>query len=78
MAHEIGSCSLCHWKGEISEADQRTKNEILYIFCPNGCGLQVAPSRPLNASEDYFVNMFMQMFKEKKDYYERDINEGEN
>lgn len=76
MAHEIGHCNECGWKGNIADADQRTKDELLYLYCPKGCGVEIAPRRPINASKDYFVNMFRKLFKEKKEGYELDP-EGE-
>jgi hypothetical protein len=75
-AYEIGHCGKCGWKGDIEEADQRTKDELLYSYCPMGCEVEVAPRRPINASKDYFVNMFQRLFKEKKNGYEYDPGES--
>ena len=72
MAYEIGHCTKCGWKGDLDEAEQRTENELLYLYCPEGCAVEVAPRRPLNASKDYFVNMFQSMYRETKDGYEID------
>ena len=77
-AYEIGHCSGCGWKGDIEEADQRTKDELKYLYCPKGCEIEVAPRRPINASKDYFVNMFQKMFKETKEGYKIDPNGSEN
>lgn len=74
MSREIGHCGKCNWKGDIDEADQRTKDEFLYIFCPRGCGIEIAPKRPLNASEDYFINILFNIFKKKSKNYD----EGED
>jgi hypothetical protein len=72
MSYELGHCNKCGWKGDIDKADQRTEDELLYLYCPKGCDEEVAPRRPVNASKDYFVNMFQNLFKEKKDGYEFD------
>jgi hypothetical protein len=69
MSREIGHCGKCNWKGDIGEADQRTEDEILYLLCPRGCEVEVAPKRPINASEDYFANIILNIFKEKSKNY---------
>lgn len=71
---EICICNKCDWQGSIAEADQRTKDELLYLFCPNGCEVMVAPPRPLNASEDYFVNIFLRMLEENTLEKDKDEN----
>jgi hypothetical protein len=76
MSREIGNCGKCNWKGNIDEADQRTKDEILYLFCPRGCEVEVAPKRPLNASDDYFANILLNIFKKKSENYEKNHDEG--